>query len=62
MERNLYLIEDGDERWFVAAESYEMALALWRKDTLAGMHPEAEPDEMALIAESEDVLVQEETP
>ena len=57
MERNLYLIEDGGQRWFVAAESYEAALGLWR-DTLPGPGRK-EPDEMALMADSTEVLVQE---
>ena len=56
MERNLYLIEDGGQRWFVAAESYEAALGLWRNE-----HPGAgriEPDEMALMADAPEVLIQ----
>ena len=59
MERNLYLIEDGGQRWFVAAESYEAALGLWRDNTEPGLHPGAEPDEMALMADDSEVLVQE---
>lgn len=60
MERNLYLIEDGGELWYVAAESYPAALELWRDINNIEAEPTgSEPDEMALLAEAEDVLIQE---
>lgn len=60
MERNLYLIEDGGELWYVAAESYPAALELWQSRGAEEFG--AEPDEMALLGDESQVLIQEEAP
>lgn len=56
-DRNLYLVKDAGHLWYIAAENYEVALGLWREADPT--RPNREPDEMAVLADAEDVLIQE---